>query len=59
MVYSAHPPYEILQNKLMDLSLIHIYKGWGTAEPAYWPKGVELQARLTQVSEKLDQIFAL
>jgi hexulose-6-phosphate isomerase len=35
------------------------YKGWGTAEPAYWPKGVELQARLRQISEKLDQIFVL
>ena len=35
------------------------YKGWGTAEPAYWPKEVELPARLAQVSRKLDEIFAL
>ncbi|HEX3719992.1 MAG TPA: TIM barrel protein [Verrucomicrobiae bacterium] len=35
------------------------YKGWGTAEPAYWPKGVELPERLRQVSAKLDEIFAL
>jgi L-ribulose-5-phosphate 3-epimerase len=35
------------------------YKGWGTAEPAYWPKGVDVQTRLSQVSAKLDEIFAL
>jgi L-ribulose-5-phosphate 3-epimerase len=35
------------------------YKGWGTAEPAYWPKGVDLPTRLSQVSAKLDTIFAL
>ncbi|MGA2174727.1 MAG: sugar phosphate isomerase/epimerase family protein [Verrucomicrobiota bacterium] len=35
------------------------YKGWGTAEPAYWPKEVDLAARLGQVSRKLDEIFAL
>jgi L-ribulose-5-phosphate 3-epimerase len=35
------------------------YHGWGTAEPAYWPEGVELSARLGQVSRKLDEIFAL
>ncbi|HEY3861871.1 MAG TPA: sugar phosphate isomerase/epimerase family protein [Verrucomicrobiae bacterium] len=34
------------------------YEGWGTAEPAYWPKGVELPERLSQVSKKLDEIFA-
>jgi L-ribulose-5-phosphate 3-epimerase len=34
------------------------YKGWGTAEPSYWPKGVDLPTRLGQVSQKLDQIFA-
>jgi L-ribulose-5-phosphate 3-epimerase len=35
------------------------YHGWGTAEPAYWPKGVDVPTRLSQVSEKLDNIFAL
>jgi hexulose-6-phosphate isomerase len=35
------------------------YKGWGTAEPAYWPPGVDVPARLGQVSQKLDAIFAL
>jgi hexulose-6-phosphate isomerase len=35
------------------------YQGWGTAEPAYWPPGVDLPARLAQVSRKLDHIFAL
>jgi hexulose-6-phosphate isomerase len=35
------------------------YKGWGTAEPAYWPKGVDLPTRLSQISGKLDEIFAL
>jgi L-ribulose-5-phosphate 3-epimerase len=35
------------------------YKGWGTAEPAYWPKGVDLPTRLAQVSQKLSEIFAL
>jgi L-ribulose-5-phosphate 3-epimerase len=35
------------------------YKGWGTAEPAYWPKGVDVPTRLSQVSAKLDQIFAM
>jgi hexulose-6-phosphate isomerase len=35
------------------------YKGWGTAEPAYWPEGVDLPTRLGQVSRKLDEIFAL
>jgi hexulose-6-phosphate isomerase len=34
------------------------YKGWGTAEPAYSPKGVDTATRLKQVSAKLDQIFA-
>jgi L-ribulose-5-phosphate 3-epimerase len=35
------------------------YKGWGTAEPAYWPEGVDLPTRLRQISQKLDEIFAL
>ena len=35
------------------------YHGWGTAEPAYWPSGVDLPARLGQVSRKWDEIFAL
>lgn len=35
------------------------YNGWGTAEPAYRPPGVDDATRLKQVSEKLDKIFAL
>ncbi len=35
------------------------YQGWGTAEPAYWPSGVDLATRLGQVSRKLDEILAL
>ncbi len=35
------------------------YQGWGTAEPAYWPAGVDLPTRLGQVSRKLDEILAL
>jgi L-ribulose-5-phosphate 3-epimerase len=35
------------------------YKGWGTAEPAYWPEGVALPTRLEQISRKLDEILAL
>jgi hexulose-6-phosphate isomerase len=35
------------------------YKGWGTAEPGYWPQGVDLPTRLAQVSQKLEAIFAL
>jgi L-ribulose-5-phosphate 3-epimerase len=35
------------------------YQGWGTAEPAYWPSGVDVPTRLAQVSRKLDEIFAL
>lgn len=34
------------------------YKGWGTAEPAYSPPGVDPPTRLSQISAKLDQIFA-
>jgi hexulose-6-phosphate isomerase len=34
------------------------YRGWAIAEPAYTPPGVEVAARLHQVSEKLDRIFA-
>lgn len=35
------------------------YKGWGTAEPAYRPAGVEGLARLKQVAHFLDKIYAL
>jgi hexulose-6-phosphate isomerase len=35
------------------------YQGWGTAEPAYSPPGVDLPTRLGQISHKLDEIFAL
>jgi hexulose-6-phosphate isomerase len=35
------------------------YRGWGTAEPAYWPQGVDLPTRLAQVSKQLDEIFSL
>jgi L-ribulose-5-phosphate 3-epimerase len=35
------------------------YSGWGTAEPAYWPHGPDLAERLRQVSQKLDEIYAL
>jgi L-ribulose-5-phosphate 3-epimerase len=35
------------------------YQGWGTAEPTYWPGGVDLATRLGQVSRKLDEILAL
>jgi len=35
------------------------YNGWGTAEPAYSPPGVDLPTRLGQISRKLDEIFAL
>lgn len=35
------------------------YHGWGTAEPAYKPAGVDGPARLKQVSGFLDQIYAL
>jgi L-ribulose-5-phosphate 3-epimerase len=35
------------------------YQGWGTAEPAYSPPGVDMPTRLGQISRKLDQIFAL
>jgi L-ribulose-5-phosphate 3-epimerase len=34
------------------------YQGWGIAEPAYHPAGVEPAARLKQIAAKLDQIFA-
>jgi hexulose-6-phosphate isomerase len=34
------------------------YKGWGTAEPAYWPDGVDAPTRLGQISSFLDKIFA-
>jgi L-ribulose-5-phosphate 3-epimerase len=35
------------------------YQGWATAEPAWRPKGVDPVKRLSQISAKLDQIFAL
>jgi len=35
------------------------YDGWGIAEPAYRPPGVEPAERLRQVSEKLGKIFAM
>jgi L-ribulose-5-phosphate 3-epimerase len=35
------------------------YHGWGTAEPTYWPSGVDSPTRLHQVSEKLDDIYSL
>ena len=35
------------------------YKGWGTAEPAYRPPGVEGAARLRQIAQILDKIYAL
>jgi L-ribulose-5-phosphate 3-epimerase len=34
------------------------YRGWGIAEPAYRPPGVEPAVRLKQIAEKLDAIFA-
>jgi L-ribulose-5-phosphate 3-epimerase len=34
------------------------YRGWGIAEPAYRPTGIEPAVRLKQIAEKLDQIFA-
>ena len=35
------------------------YKGWGTAEPAYRPPGVDGPARLKQIAQMLDKIYAL
>lgn len=35
------------------------YTGWGTAEPAYSPPGVDGPTRLKQVSQYLDKIYAL
>jgi L-ribulose-5-phosphate 3-epimerase len=35
------------------------YTGWAIAEPAWWPKDVELPVRLKQVAEKMDKILAL
>jgi len=35
------------------------YNGWGTAEPAYRPPGVDEPTRLKQVSGFLDRIYAL
>ena len=34
------------------------YRGWGTAEPTYWPKGVATPERLHQVAQKLEEIFS-
>jgi hexulose-6-phosphate isomerase len=35
------------------------YKGWGIAEPAWRPEGVEPAARLKQIAGKMDTIFGL
>jgi L-ribulose-5-phosphate 3-epimerase len=35
------------------------YQGWGIAEPAWRPEGVEPATRLKQIAEKMDQIFGL
>jgi L-ribulose-5-phosphate 3-epimerase len=35
------------------------YKGWGTAEPAYSPPGVDGPTRLKQVAQFLDKIYSL
>ncbi len=35
------------------------YKGWGTAEPAYRPPGVDEPTRLKQISQFLDKIYAM
>lgn len=35
------------------------FRGWGIAEPAWRPAGVEAAVRLKQISDKLEQIFAL
>ena len=35
------------------------YRGWAIAEPAWHPKGVDGQARMKQISQKMDQILAL
>jgi len=34
------------------------FRGWGIAEPAWRPAGVEPAVRLKQISEKLEEIFA-
>jgi L-ribulose-5-phosphate 3-epimerase len=33
------------------------YQGWAVAEPAWWPEGVDLGARLHQIVTKMQQIF--
>ena len=35
------------------------YHGWGIAEPAWRPEGVEPDVRLKQIAEKMDLIFAM
>ena len=35
------------------------YHGWGIAEPAWRPEGVEPAERLKQIAEKMDKIFAM
>jgi hexulose-6-phosphate isomerase len=35
------------------------YRGWAIAEPAWRPPGVTPAARLKQIAETMDQIFAL
>jgi hypothetical protein len=33
------------------------YQGWAIAEPAWWPSGVELPARLEQIVEKMGKLL--
>ena len=35
------------------------YHGWGIAEPAWRPEGVEPDTRLKQIAQKMDTIFAM
>src|SRR2546425_10551308 len=35
------------------------YHGWGIAEPAWRPEGVEPPTRLKQIAEKMDKIFGM
>ena len=35
------------------------YQGWGIAEPAWVPSGVEPATRLAQIAQKMDAIFAM
>lgn len=47
--------WSVVMRALDDIS----YAGWGTAEPAYRPPGVDEPTRLKQVSGFLDKIYAL